>query len=64
MKLVDFDRSGWEIDLLVEVNLWGSSGAWLLSGKFEAMRPKGRRFESDSSSHVGTLGKYFICSCL
>ena len=26
--------------------------------------PEGRRFESHSSRHVGTLGKSFTCSCL
>ena len=29
--------------------------AWWLSGKFGALCPKGHRFESQSSRHVGTL---------
>jgi len=32
---------------------------WLI-----AFRPKGRRFESRSSHHIGTLGKSFTRSCL
>src|SRR6218665_1778211 len=34
-------------------------GVWWLSGKFGALRPEGREFESHSSHHVGTLGKSF-----
>ena len=34
------------------------------SFEFGALRPKGRRFESYSSCHVGTLGKSFTLSCL
>jgi len=39
-------------------------GTWYLSGKFGALRPQGRSFESHSSLHVGTLGKSFTHSCL
>src|SRR6218665_12983 len=36
------------------------------SGRFGAVRPEGRRFESHYNHHVGTLGKCFkrTCSCL
>ena len=37
---------------------------WWLSGRPVAMHPEGRRFESNSSSHVGTLDKSFTRSCL
>ena len=37
---------------------------WWLSGKFGALRPEGCRFESNSSHHVGTLGKSFTHGCL
>jgi len=38
----------------------GSSyGAWWLMGKFGALRAEGRKFESHSSRHVGTLDKSF-----
>src|SRR6218665_1693707 len=37
-----------------------ASGAWWLSFKFGALCPGGRRFESHSSRHIGTLGKSFI----
>ena len=40
------------------------SGAWWLSGRFGALRPEGRKFETNSSRNVGTLGKYFNRSCL
>jgi len=33
-------------------------------GRVEAFRPEGRGFESRSSCHVGTLGKYLSRSCL
>src|SRR6218665_1938841 len=39
-------------------------GVWWLIGRFVAFNPKGRRFESHSSCHVGTLGKSFTRSCL
>ena len=39
-------------------------GAWWLIGRFDAFRPKGRRFESRSSRHVGTLDKSFTRNCL
>ena len=39
-------------------------GSWWLSGKFVALRPEDRRFESHSSRHIGTLGKSFTHSCL
>ena len=35
------------------------SGAW-----FDALHLEGRRFESHSSRHVGTLGKSFTRNCL
>src|SRR6218665_1340006 len=38
--------------------MW-TSGAWCLTGKFCALCPEGRMFESHSSRHVGTLGKSF-----
>jgi len=31
-------------------------------GKFDAFRPKGHKFNSRSSRHVGTLGKSFTHS--
>src|SRR6218665_3103351 len=34
------------------------------SGTFGALRPEGRRFESYSMRHVGTLGISFTHSCL
>ena len=37
---------------------------WSLGGKFGALSPEGRRFESHASRHVGTLGKFFTLSCL
>ena|SRR6218665_1189327 len=36
--------------------------AWWFIGRFVAFRPKGRRFESRSSRHVGALGKPFTHS--
>src|SRR6218665_1370626 len=39
-------------------------GVWWLSGKFGELHPVGRRFESHTSSHIGTLGKPFTHSCL
>jgi len=36
---------------------------WLI-GRFGAFRPKGRRVESLSSHHIGTLGKSFTRRCL
>ena len=33
-------------------------------GRVDAFRPKGHGFDSRSSRHLGTLGKYFIHSCL
>src|SRR6218665_3394898 len=41
-----------------------SGGAWWLSGKVGALRPGGRRFESHSIRHLGTLGKPFTHSFL
>jgi len=40
-----------------------SEARWL-SGKFSAFHLEGRRFESHSTHHVGTLGKSFTRSCL
>src|SRR6218665_381169 len=37
---------------------------WWLGGRICAWRPQGRRLESHSSRHVGTLGKSFTRSCL
>jgi len=37
-------------------------GAWWLSGRFGALHPEGRRFQSHSSHHVGTLGMFFTRS--
>src|SRR6218665_2146431 len=34
-----------------------SCGSWWLSGKFGALHPEERKFESHSSRHVWTLGK-------
>ena len=42
-------------------NETGESEAWWLKGKFGAV---GHRFESQSSRHVGTLGKSFTHSFL
>ena len=39
-------------------------GAWWCIGRVDAFQPQGRGFESRSSCHVGTLGKFFIFSCL
>ena len=39
-------------------------GAWWLSGKLGAFHMKGRKFESHSSRHVGTLDRSFTLSCL
>ena len=39
-------------------------GAWWLGGMFDALGPEGHRFESQSSHHIGTLGKSFTLSCL
>ena len=41
-----------------------SCGSWWLIGRFDAVRPKGRGFESRSGRHVGTLGKSRTRSCL
>ena len=38
-------------------------GAWWLSGRFGALGPEGRRFESHSSRHAGTLDKSLTRSC-
>src|SRR6218665_1925622 len=40
------------------------AGARWLSGKFGALRPESRRFESHSSRHLRTLGKSFTRKCL
>src|SRR6218665_2115234 len=37
---------------------------WWHSGKFSVLCAEGCRFESNSSHHVGTLGKSFTRSCL
>ena len=37
---------------------------WWLSGRVGALCPQGRKFESRSSRHVGTLGESFTRSCL
>src|SRR6218665_992373 len=34
-------------------------GAWWLIGRVESCRPDGRGFQSNSSRHVGTVGKQF-----
>src|SRR6218665_2908353 len=39
-------------------------GAWWLSGKFGVLRSEGRRFESNSSRHVGIWSKSLTYSCL
>ena len=39
-------------------------GAWWFIGKFCALCPEGRRFESHSRDHEGILGKFFTHSCL
>ena len=39
-------------------------GVWWLSGRACALRLEGRRFESHSSCHVGTLSNSLTCSCL
>src|SRR6218665_1386742 len=52
VSLVDSLQSGRELrpqDILC--------GAWWLSGKFGAFRLEGRRVESHSSCHIGTLRK-------
>ena len=50
--------------LIIISNFAMMRGAWWLSGKFGALSPKGRRFESHSCHHVGTLGKFFTHSCM
>ena len=42
------------------------NGAWWLSGRFGALSPEGRRFETHSSRQVRvrTLDKSFTYSCL
>ena len=50
--------NGFDINTIVIVEAW-----WLI-GRFAAFRLKGRGFESHSDRHVGTLGKFFTCSCL
>ena len=39
-------------------------GTWWRIGRVEAFRPKGHEFESRSSRHVGTLGKFLTHSSL
>ena len=60
-------------DLLAYQHLWAYlkslfdiilCGAWWLISRFNAFRPKGRRFELRSSRHVVTFGKSFTRSCL
>jgi len=36
----------------------------VVSGRFGALLPEGHRFESHSSHHIGTLGKYLTRSYL
>src|SRR6218665_3704549 len=38
-------------------------GAWWRIDRVDALRPKGHRFYSRSSHHIGTLGKSFTNSC-
>ena len=40
------------------------TGAWWLSGRIGALRPEGRRFESRSGHHVGTLRKFLAHNAL
>ena len=54
----------WHYDAIQIYNDLFNLSAWWLSGKFGALRPEGRNFESHSSRHVGTLGKSFTRSCL
>ena len=46
------------------LNFLHNCGLWWLCGRFGAMRPEGRGFESHSSRHIGTSGKSFTRSCL
>ena len=46
------------------INILKDYGESWLSGKFGALRLEGGRFESHSSRHVGTLGKFFTRNCL
>ena len=50
-----------------DIQQWShtSCGAWWFSGKFDALHPEGRRFESSHSRrHVEILDKSFTHSCL
>src|SRR6218665_2403758 len=55
-----------EFITVVNMTLFNQSifGAWWLTGRFIAFRPKGYGFESRSSCHIGTLGKAFTRSSL
>ena len=39
-------------------------GTWWRIGWGDYFQPEGRGFDSRFSRHVGTLGKFFTCSCL
>ena len=55
---------GFAREVLAKVTLLFILGAWWRIGRVYAFRPEGRGFESRSSRYVGTLRKYFACSCL
>jgi len=49
---------------LFVILIFFSYGVVVAQCSFGALRPEGRRFESHSSRHVGTLDKSFAGSCL
>ena len=55
----------WFINLFtVHVSNMIHSGTWWRLGWDDDFQPEGRGIDSRSSRHVGTLGKFFTCSCL
>ena len=45
-------------------HMYSLCGTWWRLGWDDDFQPEGRGFDSRSSRHVGTLGKFFTCSCL
>ena len=62
-RIIEVD-TGTDKRTQIQIRAYSNGNAWWLSGEFWAVRPEGRRFESHSSRHVGTLGKSFTLSCL
>ena len=63
LSLIQSNRPQFYGLLLKSLRLRPTCGAWWSIGRIEAFRPIGRRFESRSSRHVGTLGMSFTHSC-